>query len=103
MGGDLEELDTIFEYDSTKELWARRDKRLMSRRTSFVAIPLPNYLSCTNNFKPRGGRTSTDRIYGTRPRSNGNLIYQETTKTKAKDIYYSTEDDGNRFYGSFFN
>jgi hypothetical protein len=53
MGGDLGELDSIFEYDSTKEVWSKRDKRLRRPRTSFVAISLPDYLSCTNNFKVR--------------------------------------------------
>ncbi len=60
MGGDLEELDLVLQYDPRKENWQRVGARLKKPRTSFVAIPLPDYLSCTNNFRP----DATNRIKG---------------------------------------
>ena len=68
MGGDLEELSTLYQYDPIRERWSGvsdvSNAALARPRTSFVAIPLPDYLSCANNFRPRV--TQTRSPYGRR-------------------------------------
>ena len=47
MGGEMEDMDTIFMYDPEKELWKKKDKRLAVPRKSFVAITLPDMFKCS--------------------------------------------------------
>ena len=83
MGGDLEELDTIYQYDPIKEQWSLLGKRLRRKRTSFVAISLPDYLSCSNNFKP--------------PEKKYRGLHHRQREQQEE------QQNHNRFYGSFFN
>ena len=53
MAGELKDLDVVLQYSAMEETWSRLVSRLSAPRTSFVALPLPDYLSCINNFKPK--------------------------------------------------
>lgn len=64
MGGDLDELDLVYQYDPTKEIWTVLNQRLQSTRTSFVAISLPNYYTCSSFPLP-----TTPTPYGYQPGS----------------------------------
>ena len=62
MGGEMEDMDTIFMYDPEKELWKKKDKRLAVPRKSFVAITLPEFFQCSANIKDVNGGSS-QRLY----------------------------------------
>ncbi|TRY75090.1 hypothetical protein TCAL_13207 [Tigriopus californicus] len=64
MGGDLDELDLVYQYDPMKEIWTVLNQRLRSTRTSFVAISLPNYYTCSSFPLP-----TTPTPYGYQPGS----------------------------------
>lgn len=60
MGGDLRELDTLYQYDPIEDKWVLLEDRLRTRRTSFTAILLPQELNCINNFR----QIIDHRLYG---------------------------------------
>ena len=63
MGQEMTELDTIYQYDVSRELWKRMDKRLRRPRKSFVAIPLPERYKC-GALQQKTMVRRTDKPYG---------------------------------------
>lgn len=88
MGGDLEELDLVFQYDPLEETWSQLPSRLDVPRTSFVAVSLPDYLNCANNFRPgKDGRVRHDR-------------YGHGYRYDKDDMYESRRGDVPRYAGN---
>lgn len=56
MGGNAEKSSAIYHMDEEKEVWSRLHKRLKLRRTSFVAVSLPELFVCKTGYEPKKGR-----------------------------------------------